>query len=95
MSFASDLQNACVSGNIAGVKLSIASFINSSKDNILDIGFAPLRIAITYGHLEIVQFLVASGASVNEVDSYGRTPLYAASRYGRSEIVQFLIASGG
>lgn len=52
----------------------------------------PLMIASKYGHLELVQYLLTSGADPNQMDFHGRTALTHATMNGNSEISQALYA---
>ena len=40
------------------------------------------------GHLEVVEFLVASGADVNAQDKYGYTPLFWSANEGKIDVVK-------
>ena len=50
--------------------------------------------AAALGKTNIVQILIANGATVNARDSNGRTPLMWASMQGQIEAVRVLLASG-
>jgi hypothetical protein len=53
-----------------------------------------LMDAVSRGHREKIELLIAQGTNVNARDSNGITPLMLAARSGHSEIVQYLIARG-
>jgi hypothetical protein len=58
-------------------------------------GLTPLHLATLKSHKDIVDFLLAHKADVNETDDGGWTPLiYAASFSGPKEIAEVLIAHG-
>lgn len=64
------------------------------EDGRCDIHFmssAPLRFAITYGHYEIVELLLLSGANANAHDG---DPMRIACEYGFDNIVSLLITYG-
>jgi len=56
---------------------------------------SPLHVAAKHGHLDIVPFLVESGANrdVGREDD-GATALFLAAEQGWIQIVRFLVASG-
>lgn len=51
-------------------------------------------MASEYGHIELVKFLLESGADLNMVDDDGWTPLHYASRHGNFEIIELLLDLG-
>ena len=58
-------------------------------------GWLPIHLAVNAGHLVVVKFLIAKGASPNARNKTGTTPLSNAAMDGRTDIVEFLIANGG
>jgi len=54
-------------------------------------GDTPLIVATRFGHLQIVQYLLACGADKEAVNAEGETPLIVACRLNRDSIVQHLI----
>ncbi|KAM3864686.1 protein phosphatase 1 regulatory subunit 12C [Diretmus argenteus] len=57
-------------------------------------GITALHQACIDGSLEMVVFLLAQGANVNQVDSEGWTPLHVAASCGNLEITDFLLQKG-
>jgi len=55
---------------------------------------APLALASSKGHVEIVQTLIGAGANVNEENTDGNTALHEASYFGHHKVVQMLIHAG-
>ena len=52
-------------------------------------------MAARHGHLEVVRFLVESGANKDQcLTNNGATPLFVAARHGHLEVVRFLVESG-
>jgi tankyrase len=51
----------------------------------------PLHNAASYGHLEVCQVLIESGADVNAQDIYLFTPLHEATLKKRFEICKLLV----
>ncbi len=54
----------------------------------------PLGMAAYFGHVEIVQMLLAAGASVDNTDSDAQTALHAAAQEGHVPVVRLLLDSG-
>ena len=48
----------------------------------------PLYYAAASGHIEVVKFLLGSGARKNAVDRDGWTAVHAAARYGHVETLR-------
>ncbi|TYZ53818.1 hypothetical protein PybrP1_008920, partial [[Pythium] brassicae (nom. inval.)] len=66
------------------------SLVNQSgKDSA-----TPLTIACTRGDVDIVETLLAFGASVDQCGEWGRTPLYCAAREGYEVVVELLLSRG-
>ncbi|XP_030637932.1 protein phosphatase 1 regulatory subunit 12C [Chanos chanos] len=57
-------------------------------------GITALHQACIDGSLEVVEFLLAQGADINQVDSEGWTPLHVAATCGNLEITKFLLEQG-
>ncbi len=65
---------------------------NSRDKN--DLSRSALHIAVMCGSAEIVEILLASGASVNCQDSRGDTPLHEAALRDDMEMVRLLLSAG-
>lgn len=57
-------------------------------------GATALHQAVSYGHSEIVQLLLANGANLEIKDRIGWTALFAASSYAQPDMAQSLISAG-
>ncbi|MGJ4751752.1 ankyrin repeat domain-containing protein [Leptospira kmetyi] len=92
-----NLFEAAALGDLEQTKRIVASSpetINSlSKD-----GWSALHLAAYFGHLEIVKFLVASGADLSLTSksklSYGNTALHSAVATGKKAVVELLLEKG-
>lgn len=93
----SPLSTAAIMGYFSVVKELVAAGadVNKAWASGTSKGNLPLFSAITSGNLEIVRFLVGSGASLELPDpDDGSTPLLWAAVSGKSEIVRLLLESG-
>lgn len=90
---ASDVHEAAKQGDLAKLKTLIAEnpdLANAKNEN----QETPLHAAVSGGHLDIVDLLIAAEADVNAVDNQKRTPLHLACYDGHKEIVEKLISHG-
>jgi len=53
-------------------------------------GVTPLILAASFNDMEIVTYLLAKGASVNDTDNYGMTAAAYAKRMGQKKMLEFL-----
>ncbi|MFH4980558.1 hypothetical protein AB6A40_007267 [Gnathostoma spinigerum] len=77
-------------GDLCAVKKNI----DSGNVNMVIDGRNPIHIAADYGHPEIVEYLISSGADINALDIHGMTPLLAAVFEGHKNIIKLLLAKG-
>eukprot|EP00092_Neocalanus_flemingeri_P047558 GFUD01053935.1.p1 GENE.GFUD01053935.1~~GFUD01053935.1.p1 ORF type:complete len:403 (-),score=126.35 GFUD01053935.1:99-1178(-) len=55
---------------------------------------APIHFATKEGHWDVVECLLAQGASANQVDGRGRTPLMLSAAGGHAGLVELLVKHG-
>ena len=67
-----------------------AKLEDDDKDKVLVPAF---RLAIKFGNMDIIRFLILNGANVNGSDDLS-TPLIVACRNGKYEIVEYLLSQG-
>ncbi len=89
-----NLHRASKRGDLVAVKRHLAQ--DGADINLRDnwSGETALHCTSEEGHLEIVKFLVESGADKDAKGSKDWTPLHFASRDGHMEIVKFLVEIG-
>ena len=79
-------------------KLDIVRFCVEEKGFDVDsgdhYGETALHLAADWGHLQVLQHLLSSGADVNVKNDYGDTALHVAARGGHLQVVQHLLSSG-
>ena len=65
-----------------------------SEFDEMDEGITPLMIAAANNHLDTLELLVQSGASLDVRDYYNRSALFLPAQRGHCEIVRYLITAG-
>ena len=58
------------------------------------VGSSAIHLAAFYGHIEVIELLVESGANVNEANSSGYMPLHVACQNNKVEAVSKLLQQG-
>jgi ankyrin repeat protein len=69
-----------------------APFLIAETDQ--DTGGTPLHEAAKSGHVEVVEMLLARGASVDSRNRYGETPLFLAAAWGHNTVARRLLECG-
>jgi ankyrin repeat protein len=88
-----DLSLAIRQGNLDRVKVIVqrAPALAGSAD---DSGFTPLHIAATAGRVDIIEFLLRSGADIEARTLGGQTPLFQTVPLGSGAAFEFLLRRG-
>uniref|UniRef100_A0A8C1XFY1 Protein phosphatase 1, regulatory subunit 12C n=1 Tax=Cyprinus carpio TaxID=7962 RepID=A0A8C1XFY1_CYPCA len=89
----------CASGDTEEAKEMLREArVQNGEDDMVNCantdGITALHQACIDGSMEMVEFLLSHGASVNQVDSEGWTPLHVAASCGNLEITEFLLRHG-
>jgi len=85
--------NAVRNGNIKNVEKQLTA--GADVKAVLENGMTALHVAAIFGHIEIVELLIANGADVNATDNkFGATSLYGAAGAGQKDIAELLISNG-
>ena len=80
-------------GNCIGLATELLDF-GASVDARDRLGARPLSHAARFGHLEMVDLLLARGAPIDARNLAGATALYYAAEGGRTSVAQRLIGRG-
>uniref|UniRef100_A0A667XR96 Protein phosphatase 1, regulatory subunit 12C n=1 Tax=Myripristis murdjan TaxID=586833 RepID=A0A667XR96_9TELE len=98
---AAEFLAACASGDTEEAQEMLKEARDTKKRNGEDLsdiincanadGITALHQACIDGSMEMVSFLLAQGANVNQVDSEGWTPLHVAASCGHVDIADFLL----
>ena len=83
------LKLAIATNNIEAVK----TFLADLSDTVHTQSIVVLRLAVSYGHTEIVKLLLEAGANINEMSSAGAV-LIKASSEGHLDTVKLLLEAG-
>ena len=81
-------------GDAAKVKRIISTRMLDINKKSLSSGWSPLYAAAVFGHKEVVQLLLESGAEVNVTSRSGWTPLHCAAGKGYRDCVKILLEKG-
>jgi len=84
------LMIASIEGNLPLVK----TLVLQNKALIDHISWTPLHYACAKGHLEVTQFLIANGATVDSLSLGNTTPLMMAVQSGNEQLVKLLLDKG-
>ena len=84
---------ACDNLKLVNYLVLSGSYIDCTCDHYL---WHPIHLACEKGDeaLAVVKYLVANGANVNCIDSYGRQPIHFACQMSAIKIVKYLVANG-
>ena len=84
------LMMASIQGDLPTVKTLV-----KQKNAMVDhIGWTPLHYACSKGQLEVAQFLISNGATVDSRSLNGTTPLMMAVQSGNEQLVKLLLDNG-
>ena len=90
--FHQDLHTASREGDLQ----TVMEMVEAGKD--IDVqdrgGNTPLMVAISYGHINVVEYLLENGAQVNHRAVYQWTPLMEAVSNRRIQMVKLLLEYG-
>jgi len=88
------LINACRKNNVVYVKKNLIRLLKSDFNWKDEHGNTPLYIAVTYGNLDIAEYLLRLGAEVNGSNQYGNTALHKAMLIDDWSIIFLLLQKG-
>lgn len=87
----------CAGGQLEFVQLAVdrgadvnSSFLSTIGDGAGTKNLSPLQAAVTYGHAEVVAFLLSQGADADATDYKNRTPMDLAVANGHDDIAKLL-----
>lgn len=87
------IQTAARAGNVGEVKRQLAWGVNPNSRTFW-YRTAPLHEAAAFGHIRIVELLLAKGADVNIRNEGGETPLHYAAGHGHTRVMETLLENG-
>ena len=86
-----ELCRAAAQGRLTEVK--VLGMSGASLDG-WNTTYQPIHFAVEHGHIEVIDYLLRQGVSVNTPDRRQRTPLMAAVDNGHTEAVKLLLERG-
>ena len=93
LAFGGEIHDAAAAGDLEKVKALLKDKHNLvfSKDSH---GATPLLLAVSRGHKEVAEVLLANKAEVNAKNNEGGTPLHWAASLGNKDMAELLLANG-
>ncbi|XP_033203447.1 tankyrase isoform X2 [Bombus vancouverensis nearcticus] len=88
-----ELFEACKTGDLARVKALVTPKTVNARDTA-GRKSTPLHFAAGYGRINVVEFLLSAGASIQARDDGGLHPLHNACSFGHSDVVRLLLEAG-
>lgn len=97
---ANRLTHSSAKGDIEGVKLCLSLGVDVNEPsrwgwNLANAGETPLTAAAKFGRTEVVKYLLANGAKINQPDGFGDTAIIRACFSGDLSLVELLVKEGG
>ena len=90
-----DIWDASTKGSLPAVKFYFdENPTNINKHNEAFSNWTPLHYASKNGHLNIVKFLIATGAEIDTLSTNNVTPLLHACNQGHYSVINFLLNNG-
>jgi len=77
---------ACTDGNMNKVVAFLASGVDINAQD--EYGFSPIHAAASYGHDDLIEYLISNGANVNLRDADGDTPLLVCENKTTFELLE-------
>ena len=91
--YESNIFTACRIGDLSSLRYLI-EIENKDVDGQNNFGWAPIHIAASHGHIDIVRYLVSQGTNIEIKRKDDWTPLHVACKNGHYKVVEFLISKG-
>ncbi|XP_035718507.1 poly [ADP-ribose] polymerase tankyrase-like isoform X3 [Vespa mandarinia] len=88
-----ELFEACKTGDLTRVKALVTPKTVNARDTA-GRKATPLHFAAGYGRIDVVEFLLSAGASIQARDDGGLHPLHNACSFGHSDVVRLLLEAG-
>ncbi|XP_015178417.1 PREDICTED: tankyrase-2 isoform X3 [Polistes dominula] len=88
-----ELFEACKTGDLSRVKALVTPKTVNARDTA-GRKATPLHFAAGYGRIDVVEFLLSAGASIQARDDGGLHPLHNACSFGHSDVVRLLLEAG-
>ena len=88
-----DMLTAAKYGNITHIKKLLQQGMKVDQTRERN-GDTALHVAVRYGQLDTIKFLLKNGADINAQNMYGGKPIHKALRWGHDSVVQLLAKKG-